>query len=571
MAKMVPGAGPRDFQPASREGELYRALSSLPDEYVVVHSMKMVTFSIDRLKECEADFVVFHPKLGIMCIEAKSGEARYENGIWKYGNGYRMKRGGPFNQAANAKYELIDLFESKGLTNLLRRCSVHSAVWFPSLDEDAFRSVQLPPEADTRLMLFKDDLENPEPRIRQIFLYKAVDIDTELSEFEAKRIFDNLLCPKFDLIPSNRLKYDIDEIRFIRLLESQKRILDFLADQRSAVINGVAGSGKTLIAVEYARRLSDRGERVLFLCYNSMLKEDIRNKCSEYREVDVYTISGYACKVIGNLDYDALNERLEEYFDSNSFPYQHVIVDEGQDFAVDAINQSEVLQSLSLLTEQNGGTFYLFYDRNQLVQGSGMPSFIEKADCKLTLYVNCRNTKNIALCSLAALGDNPRCVVQESAVSGSIPKLFNSTDAGEQAIFVFDSILELQEKSLHNICILTCSTEQKSILSDWVSDGCWKGTDIPFTTCRKFKGLEADAVILVDVDDSVWIEDKDALHNAADGLLFYVGASRAKHELRIVCSMDENVCCEILDFLGVKARRRPYRELAKKLNAKLLK
>lgn len=56
-----------------------------------------------------------------------------------------------------------------------------------------------------------------------------------------------------------------------QLLHEQYRLLDFLEEQNSAVINGAAGTGKTMIAVEKARRHSINGEKVLFMCYNRLL------------------------------------------------------------------------------------------------------------------------------------------------------------------------------------------------------------------------------------------------------------------------------------------------------------
>jgi superfamily I DNA/RNA helicase len=48
-----------------------------------------------------------------------------------------------------------------------------------------------------------------------------------------------------------------------------------------------------------------------------------------------------------------------------------------------------------------------------------------------------------------------------------------------------------------------------------------------FTTVRKFKGLEADVVICIDVDE-------DTFSNDTNRNLFYVGTSRAKTWLDIV-------------------------------------
>lgn len=571
MARMIPGVGPRSFATESREGVVYEALKLLPDDYTVVHSMHLLRVSADQQQEREADFVIFNPHFGILCVEVKAGRVRYEGGEWLYGNGVPMRRGGPYNQASTVKYCLMDLMRDRGLSRLLQRCQMHHAVWFLSIDEADIGDVALPSEAEKKITLFREDLSNPEPKIRNIMSLDAATREVQLTDCEADLLLTRVLCPQFDLVPNKRLRYDLREQSFLRLLNSQKTILDFLVDQRSAVINGVAGSGKTLIAVERACRLNECGEKVLLLCYNALLQSDLKRRCAECENIDVYTIAGFACKETRSAepDYVELNKKLEWYFDEEgSFPYKHVIVDEGQDFGLDAVEQADVLQSLSLLTEQNNGTFYLFYDKNQLIQGSGMPGFIEEADCRLSLYVNCRNTKNIALCSMAALSAGGKCITREDMISGVAPKLFVSSEIQEQISFVERSILELQDAGIDDIVILTCKTENRSALRECIVNQRWRDTEVRFYSCRKFKGLEADAIILVDVDEEVWSHDAGNPFDTSDGLMFYVGASRAKHELRIVCDMDEDQCEEVLEALNVTARRRPFRELARRLKAK---
>lgn len=574
MARMIPAGGPREYDPSSKEGEIYTALTSLSDEYVVVHSLRMVSLSNGSLKDNEADFVIFNKTLGLLCVEAKAGRVSYAEGDWHYGNGKPMPHGGPFNQAANAKFRLRDMLYSKGLGDIVRRCRMHHAVWLPSVSKDQLRGVALAPEAERELLLLAEDLMDPEPRIREIFEIEIGGVDTALTDKESESIIERVLCPAFDLVPNKRLKYDLADLAFLRLLESQKRILDFLVDQKSAVINGVAGSGKTLIAVERARQLSELGEKTLFLCYNVMLRDDIKHRCEHYSCVDVYTIAAYACKTCNSksADYEQLTLDLMQCCETGVFPYKHVIVDEGQDFGVESVEQADVLATLGELVSENDGTFYLFYDKNQLVQGSGLPQFVEEADCKLTLYVNCRNTKNIALSSTSALKGGRHFVTKESATSGTVPKMFISTDIEEQVDFVNGEIRALKEQGIDDIVILTCSTEAKSALRDHIVNGCWEKTKVPFHTCRRFKGLEADAVILVDVGVNTWADDGPGPSYATGGgLLYYTGASRARHELRVVCDLTDEECREVLEFMGSGAKRKPYQALAKALNAKLVR
>ena len=128
------------------------------------------------------------------------------------------------------------------------------------------------------------------------------------------------------------------------------------------------------------------------------------------------------------------------------------------------------------------------------------------------------------------------------------------------------SIICIIKSGLNKVVVLTCKAEHASAFSTLVKKGIWKNTEVRFTTCRKFKGLEADAVILVDVDEGAWRQPVHA-YDPDPGLVFYTGSSRAKHELRIVCDMGERGCLAALSLLGVTAKKKPISRLAKQLGA----
>ena len=68
-----------------------------------------------------------------------------------------------------------------------------------------------------------------------------------------------------------------------------------------------------------------------------------------------------------------------------------MIIDEGQDFGKVEIEEEELIELLKMNVIENEkihGTFYLFYDKNQMIQSRKVPKYIENADCKLTLYRN---------------------------------------------------------------------------------------------------------------------------------------------------------------------------------------
>ena len=108
--------------------------------------------------------------------------------------------------------------------------------------------------------------------------------------------------------------------------------------------------------------------------------------------------------------------------------------------------------------------------------------------------------------------------------------------------------------------ILTVKTEANSVLSGKVQDGKYR-KKYTFSTCRKFKGLEAEVVVLIDVDRTTFDDDHV--------LLFYVGTSRARTRLEILAEMSDEDCQMVLqERLNQDGHVKvPRRKLASALNA----
>lgn len=558
---------PRRFEPASLEGLMFDALEKLSDDYFVFHSFRITTVNNSTFHESETDFVIYNRTKGLLCLEAKAGQISYSMGEWRYSNGTPMHNGGPFNQADSNKWKLMKYFDSKGEKAFLEKCKFLHAVWFPSVDKKYLNMINLPSEADERIIMTKEALEDPTPFVESIF-----DIDlpsgkkTDVGKTESQRIIRSVLCPEFNVFPSASFNTDLKKIVFHRLLHEQAGILNFLDEQRTAVINGAAGTGKTMVAAEKALRHAEKGERVLFLCYNAQLKSFLEDNYSN-NNIEFFTIPGFACKICNTpvADYKKLKTKLEDMYLAENFPYMHIIVDEGQDFGMDDIEETDILQALKDIITDNSkqeGSFYLFYDKLQMIQSKNIPHYISDADCKLTLYRNCRNTENIAITSLKPISErNPKLF--EGSVVGA-PAEISFCDESQVEEKVDLCIEQLKNEGIDDFVILSCKTETSSILSNHLKGGMYKNK-YRFSTCRKFKGLEADAVILIDVDEDTFEKD--------NVLLFYVGTSRARIKLSIITTMDDNACKMILEnnirFEG--KIKRPQKDLAKALNAVAVK
>ena len=569
MAIMVPSLlyGNR---PESHEDEIFHSLEKLPDDYFVFYSFKVGSLNYNTWKEKEMDFVIYNRFKGIMVIEAKSGAVRCERGIWKYASGIEMKD--PFKQADDNRWllqeKLSDLqrFQRDKLVN---RCKFHFAVWFLSIGRTSLDRITLPQNADKAVILTAEDLEDPQPSIDRIFSYDIINsrVQTNLTDDDNTFILDEFLCPTFNILPSKTIEMDYKRRKFDQMVIEQSNILNYLEYQRNAVINGIAGTGKTLIAVEKARRHSEKGETVLFLVFNNMLKKHLEESY-RYKGVDYYTIDGFACKMCSTPepDYDYLESILLDCDDGKmEFPYQHVIVDEGQDFGQERMNSDTVFELLEdIIMKTENGTFYVFYDRLQMIQSRKIPQFIEGADCRLTLYKNCRNTKRIAETSYKPLRLDKAPKLMDSALTGESPVICFCSEKDTEAM-LNKAISQSIGDGMNNIQIISCAARNKSIVGDPYSEDVYytKNRSVPFTTVRKFKGLEADHVIMVDVNKEVLTRDS---------MLFYVGSSRAKLQLTVIANMDGQDCTEVLSAYGSSVKRNdPKETLARLLGCKQLK
>ena len=590
MARMIP-AIPREFDPASHEGTAFQALRRLPDDYYVFHSLSLVTISRNNFfKEREIDFLVVNQQKGVLCIEVKAGSGiHYDNGQWYYTNGTLMPHNGPYKQAESAKFYLMSALDEQPDNNIRMiksKCKFLHSVWFLDVPRATFSQLTLPTEADRRITLCYEDTENPTAAIERIFKTEIGNATQSLTDAEFRLLMEKFFAPKFDLIPTPKYQHQKMLEGFNKLLAEQTRILDFLEAQPTAVINGAAGTGKTMIAVEKARRNSVDGEKVLFLCYNRLLRDNLdqTHKHSgdisyneQFQNVNFYTIGQMAQKYAGSYDnWDG----LEEWLYTAEFPYKHVIIDEGQDFALLPAKEEEGQKNVEIIDElreaalQSGGTFYLFYDRNQAIQGErnktyALPNYITDSDCRLTLYQNCRNTSAISQTSLTPLQLpqkkwNGSKIVDPWAVRVEKPT-FHLLSDDSQIIETVNSILDdLQQKDVTDIVLLTVGTmKYTALLSGLESPDegddkywyyCYKRRRYRMTTAQRFKGLEATAVIVVDL--------KPDSFAGKNGMIFYVGASRAKLFLDFVAVIPE---AEYKNVIHSVKENEPVNKSAKRL------
>lgn len=527
MAKIYPEIV-EDYHGSYGEFQIFESLKQLPNDWYIYHSLNWKDRSKNgRITWGEADFVIFNKNYGILVVEVKSGGISFKDGKWlqtRLDNSEINEMKNPFNQANRSKYKLIDEIDYK--LPYGDRCFIDKAVWFPSISNDELQKANLPLEYDSKLILTKESLNNPLQSILSIYNFYNSTRYTMLSRNSENVILETIM-PSFNLVPSaSNIKDEADYV-FYQLTNEQKKVLDFISDQQTVAIQGSAGTGKTFIAVEQAKRLSS-DKKVLFLCFNKFLYYHLDNKC-KLNNVDYYNLHTFLSK--NSSDDISTDEKclkaLKSIDFANTLDYQAIIIDEAQD-----INDKILIEFYEICKRLNYN-LYLFYDKNQMLFQNKLPKCLEEFDCKLTLTKNCRNTLKIVQTINSVFNINTQA--NGFSVSGVMPTFyFVDTDIQNKLRLIINDYLN-DGFNQKDITILTLSTEDESCLNGITQIGNYKinhesnEDGIFFTTSKKFKGLESNIIIVIDFDAKQY-SDYEYMKN------LYVSLSRARQRLSLICN-----------------------------------
>jgi thymidine kinase len=574
MATMIPGTQALDdFNWSAGEQRLYGLLELLPSTYYIFHSARWnekrrrsELSPREYIEWREADFVVFYPPRGIIVFEVKDGNISFarDNG-WVQTN---RKTGDskiidPMLQAQISMFHFRKLLQSR----IQSPCpyDVAAAVWFTSADRK-YVTGSLPNNYQEQAVLWANDMASPEQAemaIQGVFAFYShgkIEPDPEVT----KKVLD-VLAPEFGAFASIRSNRLAAQAMFVRMTQEQSYLLDYLEEQQIAAIQGCAGTGKTMLAIQKAQRLAER-DNVLFLCFNLLLKNFLQENYARDRLTITNLDSLFVLKTGKELPMgsarsqekdDQILEFLLEWKDFQ-LNCQHIVVDEGQDF------NSDHLQALYAIAQEHGGCFYVFYDKYQFIQGQEFPQWIHDMDCRLVLTRNCRNTKEIAITSTRPVGIDEsrikmRLEAQESAEYVTKPKLYIVKDKAALIEYLDALITKYLNAGVprESIVVLSMKSTGASILteSDFaltsqnrLTSAKEKGK-ILFTTVRKFKGLEGEVVLCIDIEATTF-------SNQRQRNVFYVGTSRAQSYLEMLMILpDEDAENNFADMIRPEGNR----------------
>lgn len=547
MAKIFPQRPPQsiiDDPKRSAEMKVFLALKALPDQYEVFYNMQWQDFSEHTgFYEGEADFIIVHPNKGIIVLEVKGGAILYKAELNKWfsqsRNGETFEIKDPVEQARKSHYEIRKRLENlPGWT--FGKLNIWHAVCFPHiyLKKDQFLKADLPRDA----VIDADDLNIIDQTINNLFSHCFGDNLTEGAPgLDRMLLIHKLLTNSFELRTPLGIDLEKEDEKLVELTEQQFRALSYLSAFKRIAVAGCAGSGKTMIAVEKARKFSELGMTVLLVCFNIALAEDLKQRLPD---IDVFHFHDL-CKNAATqarisirsthdekeLYDEVMPETLLEAAGVIGRIYDAIIIDEGQDF-----QENYWIALESLLKED--GYLYIFYDNNQNLYGGAGDFGGLITYPSITLNQNCRNTKSIHE-TVARFHNDPKSLECYGPEGRKPETIHYSGDA--------DLIRQLQ-KSLHNlvfeehiinedIVILTPRGERNSVLKPGLRLGTFTLSNqipnhpskIQVSSVYKFKGLERKVVILTEIDQQT-IFNRD--------MVMYVGCSRARTELIIFSDED---------------------------------
>lgn len=527
------------------EQQVWRALrDGLPADAWILANF---AFS-DSRRDYEVDLLVVIPEMGVTIVEVKGGQlAQDEHGWWfQYVDGQEPRAVNPARQARDALYAIRDFLSER---ELFVKGMFHWMVAFPhTMLPDGFDSLQLP---RTRIM---DASEMP--IFADVLMRRTMHaVETKPSILDCGDMV-NLLVYARDPQKSWREDREHRDSLIRRWTEEQFSILDQLRRNPRFLVTGPAGSGKTLVALEQARRLSEAGNDVALVCYSVGLSRQMREVVATWSEqeqpkyVGTYSALAHrwgveipkgASKTWWREELPRLGAELAQQLPDDS-RFDVIIIDEAQDLtsawwqALDAAYRPSSVRGM-----------FAFGDFDQSIFGEsplanlGLPTF--------TLSENLRNTGPIAELAQMLATDS----FKHRAIEG--PTVHFIRCRPESAVHAADEeVMKLIDNpwKRSDIALLT-TNHRHPVHKEYEDQGrqvywdeFWADDEIFYSHVTSFKGLER-SVIVVAIDG--WKEP------ATKREYLYTAVSRAR-ELLIICGSESDLeaagGAEILNLVEFK-------------------
>lgn len=554
MATLIPPTLPE----LESERALVEALRDQLDDTFTVF------VNLEYLRGCdlangEVDLLVAHRRLGFCFIECKGfGVACDEDGVWTRQQGRRRPerlRRSPMAQVqAHAEAILYQIEPVLASSATHAGGDWNGVAWCWMLAFPLSRigaHIHLPLALPREVVIDASDLQHAGERVRSVMEASAHRAPRRpLDELPWRRALEAALHPRLHIAPDLGGTLEAARRNVVRLDARQRAIIECVDDNDRFRVHGPAGTGKSLLALETARRWADaKGRNVLLVCFNRMLRERLEAAVASWPvlqgSVTVKHFHGLvfeALEALGRADAlppaDASTDEKRTFWEVDAPPaiaealeqellplYDALVVDEAQDLA------AEWWLYLSLvLRDPDLDPLVAFYDPAQAV--FARPSAVPSSLFTLRLRENYRNPRSVVE-TLARLSDT-ELRAHPLAAEGEPVRVYEGLSPRkvvrklEELVAAYlrdglrpEELVILGPHRRANACIAGVEHLAGVPITDALHE---QHGQLLYASVPAFKGLDAPVVFFVDVDAS---------HARCDAGVRYVGASRATHALHV--------------------------------------
>jgi hypothetical protein len=513
---------------STAEKKVYKKLERINwPGWCCLHSVFLAEHDYQR--SGEIDFLLVGP-VGIFVIEVKGGRVRVdEKHLWIHTNrwGQETRRGkSPFKQANDNMHTLLSDLKAENFD--YKNIRVGYGVIFPDIVFQEKSSEWVDDQViDAKSMESQQEFEFAIER--HIAYWQKMQTLPNLDSDLVQDIVD-YLRPRFDRVPNMRTQLDDISTQSTSLTKEQYRVLDLLRDNPRIICQGGAGTGKTFIALEFARRQALGGKKVLITAHSKVLTAFIATQVS---------LGDVVVRDLGSLSRDS--------------KFDVVIVDEGQDILVP---ENLALLDQILVNGLEGGCWAFFLDINAqagLVAEIDQDAFkgLQQKATMATLDRNCRNTMPIITQIQAVTGadlEDPKVAVGplvhyedvDEGVAGEVKSLISwlKQIISEEKVRPGEVTILSVNESLKWMDQLSGPFQDRIRVVDSEMMKDWPINAISASTPTTFKGLENTAIAIIGLADLG--PDKESRNR------MYVAMSRAKALLWI--AVPPSVASELLEM-----------------------
>lgn len=559
MARMIPPTIPVSC-PSPGEQEIFAKLKQeeATRDWIVLHSLDIAQHL--RQVSGEADFVIIVPLLGVLCLEVKACHSlERRDGLWFYGHDLKGDPRGPFKQAAEAMHSLRQQVIRNDTS--LSRVPFWSAVAFPFIefkaasgewhpwqviDSARFKRQQIAPLVSGILRSARAHLSS-QPSAKW---FRDGD---RLPDIQQSAAIARILRPNFEFAEKAPDRRTRKQAEILRYTEEQFAALDTMEDNPRVLFTGPAGTGKTVLALETARRAASRGKSVLLVCFNRLLGRWLSDHpLVRSGQITAGTLHQYMAGIAGikvpegaddsfwktELPEAALTKLLDGHSDAGRLDL--VIADEVQDLL-----HPPYLDVLELVLNGGlaGGSWRMFGDfERQMLYGQDRDQAEEliRKRCgtfaRGSLRVNCRNTPRVATLShlLGRLTPNySRILRPDDHIEPVISYYATPSQQRKELCKTLERLFK-ESYSGDDIVVLSPKAGTRCAAAS-VTDKPWSDQlaafeaaltgQIRYTTIQSFKGLDSPTIVVTDIEHV----DGDMFSS-----LFYVATTRALDRLCII-------------------------------------